>query len=204
MESPVENEQPPYKYWAFISYNQNDRAWAKWLYGMIDAYRVPEHVVGSQKDIGPSERLFPVFLDREELAGAESIDQPIKEALRDSRFLIVICSPNAAKSAWVNEEIEIFTAMGRGDRVLCLVVGGEPNSISRAGFDGQECFPEAIRIHLGADTEATEMRAGPIVADVRPGKDGRNDAVLKLIAGMLGVSYDELRLPSDESRVLQT
>ena len=46
---------------------------------------------------------------------------------------------------------------------------------------------------MGPDGELTDARSEPIAADVRPGKDGRNDAKLKLIAGMLGVSLDELK-----------
>ena len=46
---------------------------------------------------------------------------------------------------------------------------------------------------MGADGQLTDERSEPIAADVRPGKDGRNDAKLKLVAGLLGVPLDELK-----------
>jgi len=46
---------------------------------------------------------------------------------------------------------------------------------------------------MGADGRLSEVRSEPIAADARPGKDGRNDAKLKLIAGLVGVSLDELK-----------
>src|SRR3954452_3085117 len=70
--------------------------------------------------------------------------------------------------------------MGREDRVFCLIVDGEPNAPVDAGL--LECFPAALR-----------EPAEPIAADAREGKDGKRNAVLKLIAGIVGVPYDELR-----------
>ena len=93
---------------------------------------------------------------------------------------IVICSPDGARSKWVNEEIRTFSALGRRDRIRCLVVAGEPHS----GDPATECLPPAL--FEGSDTE-------PLAADLRKGEDGKAAARLKLIAGVIGVPYDELR-----------
>ena len=53
--------------------------------------------------------------------------------------------------------------------------------------------PKAIRYRIGADGELTQERTEPIAADVRPDKDGRDNARLKILAGLLGVGFDELR-----------
>jgi hypothetical protein len=73
-------------------------------------------------------RLAPIFRDREELASATDLGTVISEALQQSACQIVICSPQAAKSKWVNEEIIAFKRLGREDRIFCLIVGGEPNA----------------------------------------------------------------------------
>ncbi len=72
-------------------------------------------------------RLAPVFRDREELPTATDLGNILSQALRDSAFQIVICSPAAARSRWVNEEVlDVQAASGGSDRILCLIVDGEP------------------------------------------------------------------------------
>lgn len=185
----------PVQYWAFISYSHRDEEWARWLHRSIETYRVPRRLVGRENSLSRvplPRRLTPVFRDRDELPGASDLGLKIHEALRASGFLIVICSPHAAASKWVNEEIKTFKALNREERVLCLVVSGEPGA-SDKGDAAAECFPPAIRFHVRADGELSEDRAEPIAADARPLADGRASALLKLLAGMLGVGYDELK-----------
>lgn len=183
------------QYWAFISYSHRDAEWARWLHRAIETYRVPHRLVGRENSASREtlpRRLNPVFRDRDELPGASDLGLKIREALQSSRFLIVICSPHAAASKWVNEEIKTFKALGREERVLCLVVSGEPGA-SDKGDAAAECFPPAIRFHVRTDGELSEDRAEPVAADARPLADGRKNALLKLLAGMLGVGYDELK-----------
>ncbi len=113
--------------------------------------------------------------------------------MQESQFQVVICSPAAAKSHWVNEEILTFKRLGREGRIFCLLVGGEPGASLVPGLGEQECFPPALLYRLGADGQLTSERSEPIAADVRPHKDGRQNARLKLLAGMLGVGLDSLK-----------
>jgi tetratricopeptide (TPR) repeat protein len=145
-------------------------------------------------------RLSPVFRDREELASATDLGDEIGTALRESACQIVICSPNAARSKWVNEEILAFKRLGREDRIFCLIVAGEPNATDIPGREQEECFPPALRFHLAADGTLGSSRTEPIAADARPGKDGRFAAKLKLIAGVLGVGFDALRRREQQRR----
>ena len=103
----------------------------------------------------------------------------------------MICSPRAAASRWVNEEVKLYKSMGREDRVFCLIVDGEPYAAPDSGL--LECFPKAVLHRLNPQGELSDEPAEPIAADAREGKDGRRNALLKLIAGIVGVPYDELR-----------
>jgi TIR domain-containing protein len=181
-----------FKYWAFISYSHADEEWAKWLHKSIETYRVPRKLVGRDTANGPlPKRLFPVFRDRDELPGASDLGGKIQEALTTSRSLVVICSPQSAVSKWVNEEVKTYKRLGRSDRVLCLMIDGEPNAAPDSGL--LECFPRAVRFQVDARGEIIEEPAEPIAADARPGKDGKTNALFKLLSGMMGVGYDELR-----------
>jgi hypothetical protein len=197
MQETLKFEQSAaFKYWAFISYSHDDRKWAEWLHRCLDTYRVPKPLVGHNSADGPRpRRLFPIFLDTAELAASPNLPDSIIEALRQSRYLIVVCSPRAAQSRWVNEEIKAFKQLGRQDRVFGLIVDGEPNAsdgIMGVSID-QECFPEPMRYRYAANGIASIEKANPLAPDVRPGMEGRASARLRLLAGVLGVGFDTLR-----------
>lgn len=192
------------KYVAFLSYSHRDAKWGSWLHKALESYRPPRQLVGKVTARGPvPKRVSPVFRDREELASATDLGSMLTEALRLSACQIVICSPSAARSKWVNEEILAFKRLGREDRIFCLIVDGEPYASDHPGQADEECFPPALRYRLGPDGELSSVRTEPIAADARPGKDGRNNAKLKLIAGLLGVGFDALRQREQQRRQRQ-
>jgi WD40 repeat protein len=167
-----------YRYWAFISYSSKDQGWARWLHRQLEGYKIPGRLVGQKNTSGTPapKRLKPVFRDRDELPASADLGEQLERALIESRFLIVICSPNSAHSQWVDKEIESFIRQGREQCILALIIDGEPN----AGGD-LECFPPHLR------------SVEPIAADARKAADGKLNAMLKLVAGMLGVGFDALK-----------
>ena len=170
-----------HRYRAYISYSHKDETWAAWLHHALESYRVPRNLVGNKTGVGEvPKRIRPVFRDRDDLSSATDLEQTVKQALADSDNLIVVCSPDAAASRWVGEEIRQFASLGRADRIFCIIVDGEPEA------DGSvsACFPAAL-----AEIGFQE----PLAADVRKWADGKNVAKLKLIAGLLSIRLDELR-----------
>ena len=191
----------PPKYWAFVSYSHHDSRWGRWLHRALENYRVPRRLVARSSRDGPiPARINPVFIDREELPTSSSLSGNIDAALASSRYLIVICSPHAAVSTWVNEEIIRFKKAGRADRVLCLIVSGEPNASDNPQLGELECFPRALRFNVTASGGIGEHRAEPIAADVRAGGDGVHRAKMKLVAGLLGVNFGNCIL--DKARLI--
>jgi hypothetical protein len=190
----AEGADPPFRYWAFISYSHRDVKWAQWLHTKLETYNVPPECVGRR--LGSRtipRRLTPIFRDRDELASAGDLSIKIREALQQSHALIVICSPYAATSPWVNEEVRAFKALGRSERVFPLIIEGEPYALDRPDLGEPECFPPALRFALAVDGTLTNRRSDPLAADAREGKDGRSNSCLKVIAGVLGVGFDDLR-----------
>jgi tetratricopeptide (TPR) repeat protein len=184
----------PKRYIAFVSYNHSDRRWAKWVHHAVETYRIPPrlHLRGEATGASLSGRLTPVFLDREELSTSASLADSVRSALEHSRHLIVICSPRGAASRWVNEEVRLFKELGGAERILCVIVDGEPNAAAK-GEAAAECFPAAIRFTVDSGQLTTTPAAEPLAADVRPGMDAPRDARLKIVAGLLGVNLDDLR-----------
>lgn len=183
------------KYRAFLSYSHRDTAWAKWLHKALEGYRVDKDLVGRETPWGPVPKaLRPIFRDREDFSAGHSLTEQTIAALEASRFLIVICSPNAACSSYINEEIRCFKALGRGACVLPVIIDGEPGNAQ------QECFPPALRFKLDATGALTGEREEPIAADARPEGDGREIAKRKLVAGLLGVRLDEIMRRAERAR----
>lgn len=174
-------------YAAFISYAHVDERWARWLHRRIEAWRTPKRLVGTAGEHGPvPARLRPVFRDRDELASAGDLGARVGAALAASQALIVLCSPTAAASRWVNEEVRRFKQAHGDARVFALLLDGEPGDSKR------ECFVPALTRNIDAQGVAGEAVVEPLAADIRPRKDGRRGALLKLLAGLLGVPLDEL------------
>jgi len=170
-----------YKYKAFISYCHRDERLAAWLHRALESYRVPRKLVGTKTIVGEvSARIRPVFRDRDDLSSASDLGDTVKQALSGSENMIVVCSPAAVASHWVNEEIKYFASLGRKDRIFCVIVDGEPTGIDTVST----CFPAAL-----AEIGLQE----PLAADVRKWADGKRLSRLKLVSGMLGLPLDQLR-----------
>lgn len=185
--------QPQYR--AFISYSHRDQAWARWLLAKLEGYRVHADLVGKPNQDGEPvpERLGRFFRDRDDASAASDLGNEIRRALNASANLIVIASPNSARSRYVDAEIREFHAINsarpKPGRILTLIVAGEPHVSAEGQLDPRECFAPALRGGLvGAEGRPFE----PLAADARSTGDGRTRAVAKLVAGLLDIRYDNL------------
>jgi hypothetical protein len=161
------------RYTAFLSYSHKDAAQARRLHRRLERYRIPRRLVGSAGRHGPvPARLTPIFRDREELPAAGDLSTTVRAALAVSDHLIILCSPNAAASLWVEREIAAFRELCPGRPILAAILDGEPG----------DCFPAAL-VAGGAE---------PLAADLRRAGDGRQHGFLKLVAALAGVDLDAL------------
>jgi WD40 repeat protein len=198
-------------YWCFISYRHSDnkepgRQWATWLHQAIETYEVPEDLVGTVNERGDTipARIFPVFRDEEELPVDADLASPIYRALDASKLLVVICSPRAVASTYVGNEIRYFKQLGRSDRVLAVMIEGEPNASWDAGKQAQgfsanqECFSEAMRHKVAADGSLLGEQSEPIAADFRLGTE---QGWTSLEAYQLALRKENLSPKTIEARV---
>ncbi|WP_167334906.1 TIR domain-containing protein [Mesorhizobium loti] len=192
---------PSGRYFAFISYRQAapDKVEAAWLQSALETYDIPSRLA---MRLQRKPRLGKIFRDSEELAATSDLWGHIVEALENSENLIVLCSPRAVQSKWVNDEIEEFIRLGRQDKIYAVLVEGEP----------AQAFPPALlgiskvaRQDVGL---AIDRPDEPLAADLRPDPDirqgaQRRTALLRLVAGMLGIGFDDLRNRDQERRARQ-
>ena len=155
---------------------------------------MPKGVIGRETITGRSPSGCSLFSrDREELPTASDLSEMIHDGLVNSSHLIVICSPNSAKSKWVNEEIKTFKKLGKQNRIVCLIVDGEPYGDEKPELGLEECFPPAVKFVADENGDLTDTAAEPIAADARPGKDGKANSLMKILSGLLGVGFDEIK-----------
>lgn len=164
------------RYRAFISYSHQDLGAAVKLHRRLEGYRLPSRLVGAEtaRGVVPA-RLTPIFRDIDELPAANDLSAEIKNALSESAALIVLCSPDAKASRWVNREIELFRELHPDRPILPALVRGEPD----------ESFPLAL-FTPGTDGVPLE----PVASDLR-GEEERLGRI-KLIAGLTGIGVDDL------------
>ena len=169
-------------YWAFVSYARPDERWARWIAGSLERFRIPADYRTPQAAGRRSDRIGPVFRDRDELAAASDIRAELDKALLASQFLLVICSPAAARSRWVNEEIELFLRHRGAERIVLLVVGGEPGASLQPGGSANEAFPPAI----------LRLAQEPLWLDLRRRGVRKARALVQVAAALIDVGFDLL------------
>jgi len=179
-------------YDAFISYSHSepDAFVAAKLHTMLEHYRISKKL----QKISGKKKIDRVFRDREELPLSADLASNIREALENSEFLIVICSPRSVRSEWVQREIETFLETHEKDNILTVLVEGEP----------EEAFPEILSykeeklIRENGEEEVVRIKNEPLAADVREKnrkeieKKLKNE-FLRILAPMLSCTYDTLR-----------
>lgn len=182
-----------YHYTAFVSYSRADKRIGESFQRAIERYRIPKPLVARNTLFGPvPKRLIPVFRDITDSSAAGDLGTRIQQALADSAFLIVLCSPHSAASRWVNVEIESYKRLGGRDRIIAILVDGDPVEFD-ALHAPNGAFPPALLRVMGADGQMTDEREpDPIAPDLRPQAEGFHYAVLKTVAAMIGLAPDIL------------
>ncbi|MBR9825235.1 MAG: toll/interleukin-1 receptor domain-containing protein [Alphaproteobacteria bacterium] len=169
-------------YAAFISYSHADERAAARLHRALETYSIPGRLVGKTTQKGEvPKRLGRIFRDREELSAGSDLSQAVQEALHNSAALIVLCSPQAATSKWVNAEIALFRELHPDRDILVAILDGEPGAQDPA----RDCYPAAL---FPGGARSVE----PLGADFRAEGDGPSMGRLKLIAGLLGLPLDQI------------
>jgi len=173
------------RYKAFISYSRKDEKFVKKLHISLEEYKIPKELYNKHSNL--PKKLSPIFRDIEYLRSGDSLSNEIVNKLHNSENLIVVCSPNSAKSKWVNKEIIDFKKMNGESKIFPIIIDGTPNS-----NDKNECFPDALKYKIDNEGRLTNNKSDILASNIIKNADGKKFAQIKLISGILGVENDEL------------
>lgn len=166
----------------FISYSRKDADFARRLEKALEAYRPP-------KDLPVAQRHLNVFRDEGDLTGVEYFAS-IERALSASTRLIVICSPHARASVYVDDETTRFVKLHGADRVVPVLLSGVPNNEARTPDDPAQAFPPALCKALAMPLAVPYRGFDPKKDRVDRGAFA--DAWFVLLANLYGIGRDEL------------
>ena len=174
-------------YNAFISYKHADldNVIAERIQKKLEHFDIPSAL---KKKLGVK-KIERVFRDKDELPITSNLSDTISYALDNSDFLIVICSTNTKKSAWVPREIEYFLKSHSRDRILTVLADGEPYDVIPEILLSEEKIVE--------DEEGNEVKINvplePLSCDYRIGtRKADKEELPRLASAIIGCSYDEL------------
>lgn len=190
-----------YRYDAFISYRHKelDKFAAENLHRQMEAFRLPGNLSGKT---GGRTRITRVFRDRDELPLTNSLEDNIMEALGQSEYLVVICSPRLRESLWCRKEIETFIQMHGRKNVFAVLIEGEPAE----SFPEELLYEEETVQKPDGTTETVRRQLEPLAADIR-GRSKKDmlkalkTEKLRLLAPMFSLNYDDLRQRHRERRM---
>ena len=179
---PTESDSQTFLNDAFISYSRKDKDFAAKLEKALKNYKPP-------KGLNLPQRNLFVFRDEEDFTGGE-YHASLEKHLKNSRKMIVVCSPNARKSSYVNDEIRRFAQERGKEDIIPVLISGIPNNEAKPEQEEEKAFPEAL-------CEAMEMPLAASYIGFDPKKDKVSKGVFyggwyKILADLYDISRNEI------------
>lgn len=184
-----------YKYYAFISYSRKNNKAAAYLHKSLERFRIPVKYVAKEFCPDGQKYLRPIFRDRRDLEVKEgSFTNDIRTAIEQSRYLIVLCSPDTALSHWVNEEVKYFLATHNNDMssVVPVILTGRPGS-----GGAEECLPPDLCVEQITGRNLSTM----IPDEGDPEKVGWENGVVQALSYMLRVNREKIKATVDAEKM---
>lgn len=144
-------------------------------------------------------RALRVFRDEASLSANPHLWSSITEALDTSGWFVLLTSPEAASSPWVNKEVEYWLANRGADRILPVLTDGTFAWDERAGrLDPSSSVPPALLEAFSEEPRWVDLRWARVETDLDLRNSRFRAAVADVASALRGVAKDELE--SEEVR----
>jgi MTH538 TIR-like domain (DUF1863) len=169
-------------YDAFLSYSHSrDKPIAAALQSIVQRLGKPWH----------KRRAIRIFRDDTSLSASPQLWSSIEAALRQSRYFILLASPEAADSRWVNKEVAFWLDHHGIDALLIGLTDGELNWNERTGdFAADSPLPPVLSAQFASEPRWVDLRAYRAGADKR---DARfTEVAAEFAAAVRGMPKEDL------------
>lgn len=175
---------------------------AEELAAKIIQYRLPKGVTLPSAGLHEGDRRVAVDAD------GGPFDARAEQLLKESRWLLILCSPQSRQNQGVQDRIAFFKTLHDGERIIPVLVRGEPHEVMPDGFIQKKTIsrtlPDGSEIMYAETIE-------PVASDLRADSDARYRHILRyettrIIASVLGLHPDDLeqRHRARERRAVRT
>lgn len=136
---------PTFEYLAFLSYSRTNAREAYALRSKLHRFRIPVSLI-DPVNLPPHNTKYvrSIAIDKEVFQPDDNFYRQIERVIDASRFLIVLCSKEAAKSAVIEYEVDYFlkTRGAKASRfIIPVILNGSPD----ASAPEDECLPRPLR-----------------------------------------------------------
>src|SRR5262245_14720031 len=140
-------------------------------------------------------RLIHVFRDQASLSANPALWASIEAALASSEYFLLLASPEAARSKWVQQEVRWWLANRPVDRLFIIVTDGDTQWDDAANDFDWSCtpaLPEDLRGRFKQEPHYVDLRWAKAQDQLSLRHSQFRDAVLDIGAPLLGKEKDEL------------
>jgi Tfp pilus assembly protein FimT len=174
------------RYRAFISYSTAaDHRLAPALQKALPRYATPWWKL----------RAFRVFRDETGLAVTPALWSSIEAALRQSAFFILLASPEAAASPWVEQEVDWWVRRHSTDRLLLVLTEGEilwDRAARDFDWNRTTALPRRLKNAFAEEPRFLDMRWARNKSQFSLRHPGFADSVARLAATLRGEPLEDL------------
>ena len=180
----MDSDAPKYLHDAFLSYSRKDVAFAKALEGHLENFKTPNGLQIPEHNLA-------IFRDESDFTGAAYYNS-VESHLRQSAALIVICSPDAASSSYVDDEVRRFAKISPGNerKIVPILYRGVPNNEVKPSHEHESAFPPALCEALGMPVGINYL--GFDLAKHKLNRGAYFNSWYALLANVCGVSRAEI------------
>ena len=140
-------------------------------------------------------RALRVFRDKTSLSASPELWPAIERALGQARYFVLLASPKAAGSPWVDREVRWWRAHRGRDTVLIVLTDGQlvwDESIGDFDTDKTNAIPPGLQGWFTAEPLWVDLRWARNEQHVSLRNPGFRDSLADLAAPLRGLPKDEL------------
>ncbi|HEU0200733.1 MAG TPA: PQQ-binding-like beta-propeller repeat protein [Burkholderiaceae bacterium] len=140
-------------------------------------------------------RAIRVFRDKTGLSVTPDLWDSIRAALESSAFFVLFASEGAARSRWVEMEVDAWLRVATPERLLIVLTDGElawDNAAKDFDWNRTTSLPARLRGMFRAEPLHLDLRWARTRGDLSPRRPEFLDAVARLSAALRGLPLDDL------------